>query len=58
MGLKTSYLKLPSNKSQTLSYVLREEIFLILKICDKKEERREEYIVREAGQISWNILRK
>lgn len=49
MGLKTSYLKLPSNKSQTLSYVLREEIFLILKISDKREERREEYVVGEAG---------
>lgn len=48
MGLKTSYLILPSNKSQTLSYVLREEIFLILKISEKKKERREECVAREA----------
>lgn len=47
MGLKTSYLKLPSNKSQTLSYVLREEIFLILKISDKRKERREDCVERE-----------
>ena len=49
MGLKTSYLKLPSNKSQTLSYVLREEIFLILKISDKGKKRREECMEKEAG---------
>lgn len=49
MGLKTSYLKLPSNKSQTLSYVLREEIFLILKISDRREKRRAECVVKEVG---------
>lgn len=36
-GVKNILFKLPSNKSQTLSYVLREEIFLILKISDKRE---------------------
>lgn len=46
MGLKTSYLKLPSNKSQTLSYVLREEVFRISKISDKRKEKREEHVAR------------
>lgn len=58
MGLKTSYFKLPSNKLQTLSYVLREEIFSILKISDKREKRRKEWVAREVGYISWDTLRK
>ena len=49
MGLKASYLKLPANKSQTLSYVLKEGIFLILKISDKREERRKKCVAREVG---------
>ena len=59
MGLKTSYLKWPSNKLQTLSYA-REEIFFFsnLKISDKRKERRKECVAREVGYISWDTLRK
>ena len=71
MGLKTSYLKWPSNKLQTLSYAreeiffyfpkLREEIFFFfsnLNISDKRKERRKECVAREVGYISWDTLRK
>lgn len=56
-GVKNILFKTAINKSQTLSYVLREEIFSILKISDKKEEKGKECMARKVGEISWDTFK-